>query len=177
MTALDCHSLFSCQYPSCHSCPPSPVILDIPPSVILDISNRGSSPSVPSLFRLRSGAISWRCFLLSAAFLAAGLRIPKTKTLDPRLQTSRMTERRKDGEAAGCRSSSPRPGAHGFGSFCRNKRISPCGGETPQNPPLSLNRKRDSETVRVGPEPAREFHAPLGIHARSRGAHVGAGSP
>ena len=30
----------------------------------------------------------------------------------------------------------PRPGAHGFGSFCRNKRISPCGGETPQTLPL-----------------------------------------
>ena len=29
----------------------------------------------------------------------------------------------------------PRPGAHGFGSFCRNKRISACGAETPQNPP------------------------------------------
>ena len=26
----------------------------------------------------------------------------------------------------------PRPGAHGFGSFCRNKRISPSGDETPQ---------------------------------------------
>ena len=70
----------------------------------------------------------------------------------------------------------PRPGAHGFGSFCRNKRISPCGGETPQTLPLSPNRKRDSETGRAGPGPAREFHAPLEIHARSRGAHVGAGS-
>ena len=29
----------------------------------------------------------------------------------------------------------PRLGAHGFGSFCRNKRISQCGGETPQNLP------------------------------------------
>ena len=26
----------------------------------------------------------------------------------------------------------PRPGAHGFGSFCRNKRTSSCGDETPQ---------------------------------------------
>ena len=25
----------------------------------------------------------------------------------------------------------PRPGANGFGSFCRNKRTSSCGGETP----------------------------------------------
>ena len=25
----------------------------------------------------------------------------------------------------------PRPGADGFGSFCRNKRTSSCGGETP----------------------------------------------
>ena len=34
----------------------------------------------------------------------------------------------------------PRPGANGFGSFCRNKRISSCGAETPQAPafpPLS----------------------------------------
>ena len=43
MTASDCRSLFSCQYPSCHprllpSCHPRP-----PPSVILDVSNRGSS--------------------------------------------------------------------------------------------------------------------------------------
>ena len=31
----------------------------------------------------------------------------------------------------------PRPGANGFGSFCRNKRTSSCGGDTPKNP-LSL---------------------------------------
>ena len=30
----------------------------------------------------------------------------------------------------------PRPGANGFGSFCRNKRTSARGAETPQNPPL-----------------------------------------
>ena len=28
----------------------------------------------------------------------------------------------------------PRPGAHGFGSFCRNKRTSARGAETPQEP-------------------------------------------
>ena len=28
----------------------------------------------------------------------------------------------------------PRPGAHGFGSFCRNKRTSSRGAETPQEP-------------------------------------------
>ena len=28
----------------------------------------------------------------------------------------------------------PRPGANGFGSFCRNKRTSSCGGETPREP-------------------------------------------
>ena len=43
----------------------------------------------------------------------------------------------------------PRPGAHGFGSFCRNKRACPeqsegtsaCGAETPQeSPPLAALR-------------------------------------
>ena len=32
----------------------------------------------------------------------------------------------------------PRPGAHGFGSFCRNKRAASCGGETPQPPPPQI---------------------------------------
>ena len=32
----------------------------------------------------------------------------------------------------------PRPGANGFGSFCRNKRTSACGAETPQNLSLSV---------------------------------------
>ena len=32
----------------------------------------------------------------------------------------------------------PRPGAHGFGSFCRNKRTSACGAELPQEDPPSL---------------------------------------
>ncbi len=32
----------------------------------------------------------------------------------------------------------PRPGATGFGSFCRNKRTSSCGGETPQYSPLVM---------------------------------------
>ena len=32
----------------------------------------------------------------------------------------------------------PRPSAHGFGSFCRNKRTSACGAELPQEDPPSL---------------------------------------
>ena len=36
----------------------------------------------------------------------------------------------------------PRPGANGFGSFCRNKRTSSCGDETPQEPlPFCHSRK------------------------------------
>ena len=35
----------------------------------------------------------------------------------------------------------PRPGAHGFGSFCRNKRTSPCGGETPHSSPRRAGPK------------------------------------
>ena len=138
---------------------------------------------------------------------------------DSSLSLGMTTERHRMG---------PRPGAHGFGSFCRNKRTASCGAEPPQNlspsvilalPLLSsstlviedpasflclclspsvildacprpdrgssqgrdpvsfsmypacslrMNRKRDSETGRAGPGPAREFHAPLEIHARSR---------
>ena len=33
----------------------------------------------------------------------------------------------------------PRPGAHGFGSFCRNKRTSACGVEPPQAPAFPLS--------------------------------------
>ena len=32
----------------------------------------------------------------------------------------------------------PRPGTNGFGSFCRNKRTSSCGGETPLTPGVLL---------------------------------------
>ena len=34
----------------------------------------------------------------------------------------------------------PRPGAPGFGSFCRNKRTSSCGGETPHSSPFPCCR-------------------------------------
>ena len=37
----------------------------------------------------------------------------------------------------------PRLGAHGFGSFCRNKRTSSCGAETPQNPPSLCHPRPD----------------------------------
>ena len=40
----------------------------------------------------------------------------------------------------------PRPGAHGFGSFCRNKRTSPCGAETPQESPSCCHPRRSSST-------------------------------
>ena len=51
----------------------------------------------------------------------------------------------------------PRPGAHGFGSFCRNKRTSSCGAETPHDPlstlpsfPMLLPDRvtHDSRTIR-----------------------------
>ena len=54
----------------------------------------------------------------------------------------------------------PRPGAHGFGSFCRNKRTSSCGAETPQNPPprragpkprkTSTTLRKSSASLRAG---------------------------
>ena len=44
----------------------------------------------------------------------------------------------------------PRPGAHGFGSFCRNKRISSCGAETPQAPLFPSFAKR---SIDAAPQP------------------------
>ncbi len=35
----------------------------------------------------------------------------------------------------------PRPGANGFGSFCRNKRTSSCGGETLRSQCASLHER------------------------------------
>ena len=51
----------------------------------------------------------------------------------------------------------PRPGAHGFGSFCRNKRTSARGAETPQNPPPSA---RGAETPQNPPLSARGAETP-----------------
>ena len=42
----------------------------------------------------------------------------------------------------------PRPGAPGFGSFCRNKRTASCGAATPQSPP--------SPRRRAGPKPRKK---------------------
>ena len=49
----------------------------------------------------------------------------------------------------------PRPGAHGFGSFCRNKRTSACGAETPQKPPLGVRGRNPA----VPPCPSRTWLA------------------
>ena len=49
----------------------------------------------------------------------------------------------------------PRPGANGFGSFCRNKRTSSCGGETPQSSPSSCGAEtpQSSSLRRAGAKP------------------------
>ena len=43
----------------------------------------------------------------------------------------------------------PRPGANGFGSFCRNKRTSPCGADTPQDPPLGVRGRNPASRIRI----------------------------
>ena len=55
--------------------------------------------------------------------------LPSTDSGQARDPSLRSGQARNDNGAA---PEGPRLGAHGFGSFCRNKRISPCGGETPQ---------------------------------------------
>ena len=51
----------------------------------------------------------------------------------------------------------PRPGAHGFGSFCRNKRTSPCGGETPHSSPRRAGPKpRENLSPSVIPDLIRD---------------------
>ena len=42
----------------------------------------------------------------------------------------------------------PRPGANGFGSFCRNKRTSACGAETPQPLPLVARGRNPAKTTK-----------------------------
>ena len=56
----------------------------------------------------------------------------------------------------------PRPGAHGFGSFCRNKRTSACGAETPQNPPPR----------RAGPKPRKHLSLSVILDISNRGSRV-----
>ena len=56
----------------------------------------------------------------------------------------------------------PRPGAHGFGSFCRNKRTSACGGEprkiTPRRAPTSVAGfvRRNVDVAQLSQEPQHQ---------------------
>ena len=73
--------------------------------------------------------------------------LPSTDSGQARDPSLRSGQARNDNGAA---PEGPRLGAHGFGSFCRNKRISPCGGETPQSslhsvPPLRSRQARRLE--------------------------------
>ena len=43
----------------------------------------------------------------------------------------------------------PRPGANGFGSFCRNKRTSSCGDETPRPFPRRVGTKPHKEKIKT----------------------------
>ena len=49
----------------------------------------------------------------------------------------------------------PRPGANGFGSFCRNKRTSSCGGETPHE------RKDTGSPIKSGMTGKKKLQIPL----------------
>ncbi len=51
-------------------------------------------------------------------------------------------------------SGGPRPGATGFGSFCRNKRVSSCGADTPQE------KRKEGRAPR--PAPTHRHHEPVG---------------
>ena len=117
----------ACPYPHPRPSPP-PSSSPSPPPVILDISNRGS-----------------RVFLFfhsSPRHLPApaGVAAPQSRTLyggeDCLSEASSAALTVGTGAKA---PGGPRPGANGFGSFCRNKRTSSCGAETPQEPlPLPL---------------------------------------
>ena len=101
-------------------------------SVILDISNRGSillfsSPFFPFLPAPSHGAISRA---------PAGVAAPQSRNLvggEDCLSEASSAALTFGTEAKA--PEGPRPGANGFGSFCRNKRTSACGAETPQAPP------------------------------------------
>ena len=102
-----------------------------PFSVILDISNRGSI-LLFSFFHIPTPAIPWRHLMAPA-----GVAAPQSRNLvggeDCLSEASSAaltfgTEAKAPG--------GPRPGAHGFGSFCRNKRTSARGAETPHSFPF-----------------------------------------
>ena len=57
----------------------------------------------------------------------------------------------------------PRPGANGFGSFCRNKRTSACGADTPQDPPLAV-RGRNPAKPSPSPRGDETPHPPVNAH-------------
>ena len=68
--------------------------------------------------------------------------LPSTDSGQARDPSLRSGQARNDNGAA---PEGPRLGAHGFGSFCRNKRISPCGGETPQAFPLAVRGRNPAK--------------------------------
>ena len=112
------------------------------PTPVLDVSNRGSNresrqgrdPSFCflSFSCLHTRAIPWRHLMAPA-----GVAAPQSRNLvggeDCLSEASSAALTFGTGAKA---PGGPRPGANGFGSFCRNKRTSSCGAETPQAPPL-----------------------------------------
>ena len=112
-------------------------------TLVPDVCNRGSKSRIQSLsLCLRSRAIpgqsqghaSWRHLLAPAGEAAPQSRNPVGGE-DCLSEASSAALTVGTGAKA---PEGPRLGANGFGSFCRNKRTSACGAETPQDPlPLS----------------------------------------
>ncbi len=97
---------------------------------------------------------------LSFAIVLAppGGAVPRSRPFSWRRGLSERSEFRSPhtrDRGTGTPSGGPRPGATGFGSFCRNKRTSSCGAETPQS----------SSPRRVGPTPRRR--------KERKGGHLG----
>ena len=122
-----------------------PVILDISPPVILDISNRGSSIFVFGIRSPASDAANGKRHPMAPPPGASGRGCaPVPKPIGWRGLSERSEFRSPSNRDWGTGTPlGPRPGAHGFGSFCRNKRTSARGAETPQTFPRR----------RAGPKP------------------------
>ena len=113
------------------------------PTLVPDVCNRGSKSRIQSLsLCLRSRAIpgqsqghaSWRHLPAPAGVAAPQSRNPVGGE-DCLSEASSAALTVGTGAKA---PEGPRLGANGFGFFCRNKRTSACGAETPQDPlPLS----------------------------------------
>ena len=133
----------------CHSRPRSGIQRLFPLSVILDIFNRGSSVFIPYevLYEEKTTTKDPGCPIEPGMTerklpAPAGVAAPRSRILfggeDCLSEASSAAHTTGTGAKA---PAGPRPGANGFGFFCRNKRASACGDETPHEKTKTIGFK------------------------------------